>query len=239
MAPLSSNHHQRSYQSSDVSSEDELLWCATWIHRVSQNASYLSYIQSNGHVIGSDDDDFSFSWDDKRAATKVFLAKGFIVNNIGELQAYKQHSDNYICSLIPGSPNSQAQYTPGGLFYKQGQSNLQYVTISPFPLLTYAKCLDSNGGYASCGSSMVTSETLITQTKKKNNYILGDNPMKMSYMVGFGDKYPMRIHHRGSSVPSVHDLPDRISCDAGHKYFNSQSPNPHILVVAIVGGGGR
>ncbi|KAJ0565218.1 putative cellulase [Helianthus annuus] len=218
---------------------DELLWGAAWIYRASQDASYLSYIQSNGHVMGAYDDVFSFSWDDKRAATKVLLAKGFIVDNIGELQAYKQHSDNYICSLIPGSPNSQAQYTPGGMFYYkqgQGQSNLQYVTTSSFLLLTYAKYLDSNGGHASCGSSMVTSETLITQAKKQIDYILGDNPMKMSYMVGFGDKYPTRIHHRGSSVPSVHDHPDRISCDAGHQYLNSQSPNPNILVGAIVGG---
>ncbi|KAJ0910339.1 putative cellulase [Helianthus annuus] len=168
---------------------DELLWGAAWIYRASQDASYLSYIQSNGHVMGS--------------------------------------------------PNSQAQYTPGGMFYYkqgQGQSNLQYVTTSSFLLLTYAKYLDSNGGHASCGSSMVTSETLITQAKKQIDYILGDNPMKMSYMVGFGDKYPTRIHHRGSSVPSVHDHPDRISCDAGHQYLNSQSPNPNILVGAIVGG---
>ncbi|KAI7736969.1 hypothetical protein M8C21_027245 [Ambrosia artemisiifolia] len=215
---------------------DELLWGAAWIHRASQDASYLSYIQSNGHVMGSDDDDFSFSWDDKRAATKVLLAKGFIVNKIGELQLYKQHSDNYICSLIPGSPGSQGRYTPGGLFYKQGESNLQYVTTSSFLLLTYAKYLDSNGGHASCGSSMVTSETLIVQAKKQIDYILGDNPMKMSYMVGFGNKYPTRIHHRGSSVPSVHDHPDRISCDAGHQYFNSGSPNPNLLVGAIVGG---
>ena len=31
------------------------------------------------------------------------------------------------------------------------------------------------------------------------DYILGDNPANMSYMVGFGDKYPQRPHHRGSA----------------------------------------
>ncbi|KAI3787543.1 hypothetical protein L1987_42088 [Smallanthus sonchifolius] len=215
---------------------DELLWGAAWIHRATQDASYLSYIQSNGHIMGSEDDDFSFSWDDKRAATKVLLAKGFIENKIDEFQLYKQHSDNYICSLIPGSANSQARYTPGGLFYKQGESNLQYVTTSSFLLLTYAKYLGSNGGHAACGASMVPSETLIVQAKKQIDYVLGDNPMKMSYMVGFGEKYPTCIHHRGSSVPSVHDHPDRVSCDAGHQYFSSWSPNPNLLVGAIVGG---
>ncbi|KAJ0666000.1 putative cellulase [Helianthus annuus] len=215
---------------------DELLWGAAWIHRASQDGSYMSYIQSNGHMLGSDDDDFSFSWDDKRAGTKVLLAKDFIENKIDQFELYKQHSDNYICSLIPGAPNSQARYTPGGLLYKQGESNLQYVTTSSFLLLTYAKYLNANGGHASCGSALVTSETLIVQAKKQIDYILGDNPMKMSYMVGFGDRYPTRVHHRGSSVPSVRNHPDRISCDAGHQYFSSGLPNPNTHVGAIVGG---
>nr|XP_043608590.1 endoglucanase CX-like [Erigeron canadensis] len=215
---------------------DELLWAAAWIHRASNDPSYMSYIQVNGHTDGSDDDDFSFSWDDKRAGTKVLLAKAFLENKVNQFVLYKQHSDNYICSLIPGSPNSQGQYTPGGLLYKQGESNLQYVTTSSFLLLTYAKYLNSNGGHTTCGGSMVTSEALIVQAKKQIDYILGENPMRMSYMVGFGNRYPTRIHHRGSSVPSVRDHPEHISCDAGHQYFNSGSPNPNLLIGAIVGG---
>ncbi|XWS46146.1 hypothetical protein CRYUN_Cryun14cG0038600 [Craigia yunnanensis] len=41
-----------------------------------QDNSYLSYIQSNGHMMELDNDDDSFSWDDKRAGTKVLLSKG-------------------------------------------------------------------------------------------------------------------------------------------------------------------
>ena len=33
------------------------------------------------------------------------------------------------------------------------------------------------------------------------NYILGDNPMKMSYMVGIADYYPTQVHHRSTSIP--------------------------------------
>lgn len=60
--------------------QDELLWGASWLHRASQNASYMTYIQSNGHTLGADDDDFSFSWDDKRVGTKVLLSKVFILH---------------------------------------------------------------------------------------------------------------------------------------------------------------
>ncbi|KAK9926418.1 hypothetical protein M0R45_023650 [Rubus argutus] len=216
--------------------QDELLWGASWIHRASQNSSYLSYIKSNGHTLGADDDDYSFSWDDKRAGTKVLLSKSFLETNTEEFQIYKAHSDNYICSLIPGTSSFQAQYTPGGLLYKASESNLQYVTSTTLLLLTYAKYLSSNRGAVTCGSTAVTAETLIAQAKKQVDYILGDNPAKMSYMVGFGEKYPQHVHHRGSSLPSLHEHPDRISCNDGFQYFHSGSPNPNVLVGAIVGG---
>ncbi|WJZ82107.1 hypothetical protein VitviT2T_001897 [Vitis vinifera] len=215
---------------------DELLWGASWIHRASNNASYLAYIQSNGQTMGADDDDYSFSWDDKRAGTKVLLSKDFLEKNTEEFQLYKRHSDNYICSLIPGTSSFQAQYTPGGLFYKGSESNLQYVTSTAFLLLTYAKYLSSNGGSASCGTSTVTAERLISLAKKQVDYILGDNPAKMSYMVGFGDKYPQHVHHRGSSLPSVRTHPDHIACSNGFQYLYSASPNPNVLVGAILGG---
>ncbi|KAJ6961067.1 hypothetical protein NC652_000936 [Populus alba x Populus x berolinensis] len=216
--------------------QDELLWGASWIHRASQNGSYLTYIHSNGHTMGSDDDDYSFSWDDKRPGTKILLSKEFLEKTTEEFQLYKSHSDNYICSLIPGTSSFQAQYTPGGLFYKASESNLQYVTSTTFLLLTYAKYLGSNGGVARCGGSTVTAESLIAQAKKQVDYILGDNPARMSYMVGFGNRYPQHVHHRGSSVPSIHAHPNRISCNDGFQFLYSSSPNPNVLVGAIIGG---
>lgn len=68
------------------------------------------------------------------------------------------------------------------------------------------------------------------------DYLLGDNPLKMSYMVGYGPKYPRRIHHRGSSLPSVAAHPTRILCNEGFTMFTSQSPNPNNLIGAVVGG---
>lgn len=68
------------------------------------------------------------------------------------------------------------------------------------------------------------------------DYLLGDNPLKMSFMVGYGPRYPIRIHHRGSSLPSVAVHPAKIQCSAGFSVMNSQSPNPNILVGAVIGG---
>jgi hypothetical protein len=59
---------------------------------------------------------------------------------------------------------------------------------------------------------------------KQVDYVLGDNPRNYSYMVGFGDNYPQRTHHRGSADTAPLDGSDR--------------PNDHLLYGAIVGGPG-
>lgn len=217
---------------------DELLWGASWIYRASDSSTYLTYIQSNGNILGPTDDNFAFGWDDKRAGIKVLLAKSFIEKKTEGFQIYKEFSDHYVCTLIPGAEASslKAQYTPGGLLYKDNSSNLQYVTSTAFLLLAYANTLSSHGEAATCDSSKGTAEILITQAKKQVDYILGDNPAKMSYMVGFGEKYPQHIHHRGSSVPSIHVHPSPIACNDGFQYLRSGSPNPNVHVGAIVGG---
>ncbi|KAF7809667.1 endoglucanase 24-like [Senna tora] len=64
------------------------------------------------------------------------------------------------------------------------------------------------------------------------NYVLGKNPLKMSYVVGYGSNYPQYIHHRGSSIPKNAST----GCSDGFKWYNSTSPNPNIAVGALVGG---
>ena len=70
----------------------------------------------------------------------------------------------------------------------------------------------------------------------KVDYILGDNPLNMSYMVGYGSHYPKRIHHRASSLPSKANHPQPIPCKEGFQYVQNSAPNPNILVGAVVGG---
>lgn len=69
------------------------------------------------------------------------------------------------------------------------------------------------------------------------DYILGDNPLGYSYMVGYGTKYPQRIHHRGASIPSIKVHPEKVECGKGFAdYFDTDKPNTNIHVGAIVGG---
>jgi endoglucanase len=67
-------------------------------------------------------------------------------------------------------------------------------------------------------------------------YILGKNPLKMSYVVGFGKHYPKHVHHRGASIPKngVH-----YGCKGGWKWRDTKKPNPNIIVGAMVAGPDR
>lgn len=68
------------------------------------------------------------------------------------------------------------------------------------------------------------------------DYLLGSNPLRMSYMVGYGKKFPQSIHHRGSTLPSIAKYPKRIKCHDGDKFFKRQDPNLNVLTGAIVWG---
>lgn len=141
-----------------------------------------------------------------------------------------------MCTLIPESSSSHIEYTPGGLIYKPGGSNLQHATTISFLLLVYANYLERTSQTVNCGNVMVSPHSLRLQAKKQVDYILGDNPKGLSYMVGYSNNYPQRIHHRGSSLPSIKDHPEFIACKQGSIYFNSTNPNPNVHVGAIVGG---
>lgn len=144
-----------------------------------------------------------------------------------------------MCTLMPESSSSHIEYTPGGLIYKPGGSNLQHATSISFLLLVYAKYLDRTSQALNCGNGIVAPNYLRLQAKKQVDYILGDNPKGLSYMVGYSNYYPQRIHHRGSSLPSIKDHPQFIPCKEGSFYFNSTDPNPNLLVGAVVGGPGE
>ncbi|XP_075101043.1 endoglucanase 17-like isoform X3 [Nicotiana tabacum] len=216
--------------------QDELLWGAAWLHRATKNSFYLNYIQRNGQNLGADQSDNTFCWDNKHVGARILLSKAFLVQKLQSLHDYKSHADNYICSVVPGTPMSQAQYTPGGLLFTMSDSNMQYVTSTSFLLVTYAKYLTSAHLAVNCGGVLVTPKMLRNLAKKQVDYLLGDNPLKMSYMVGYGTRYPQRIHHRGSSLPSMVVHPTKIQCSSGFSMYNSQNPNPNILVGAVVGG---
>ncbi|KAH6759575.1 glycosyl hydrolase 9B1 [Perilla frutescens var. hirtella] len=216
--------------------QDELLWGAAWLHKASRRREYREYIVRNEVVLRAGDSINEFGWDNKHAGINVLLSKEVLMGRANDLKAFQRNADDFICSLLPGISHPQVQYSPGGLIFKAGGSNMQHVTSLSFLLLAYSNYLSHANHAVPCTHTSASPALLKRLAKRQVDYILGDNPLGMSYMVGYGARYPQRIHHRGSSLPSLDAHPSHIGCKAGSAYYLSPNPNPNILVGAVVGG---
>ncbi|KAM6587355.1 hypothetical protein CsatA_009960 [Cannabis sativa] len=213
--------------------KDELLWGATWLLTATNDVTYFNFIKS----LGASDSPDIFSWDNKYAGAYVLLSRRALLNKDNKFMTFKQQAEQFICRILPNSPTSSTQYTQGGLMYKLPASNLQYVTAITSVISTYSKYIAVTKQTFNCGNLVVSSRSLRNFVKRQVDYILGVNPLKMSYMVGYGPNYPKRIHHRGSSLPSLSRHPQSFGCEGGFQpFFYSANPNPNILIGAVVGG---
>ncbi|WJX60277.1 cellulase [Trifolium repens] len=213
--------------------QDELLWAASWLYKASGESNYLQYIISNQ---GWSQAVSEFSWDNKFVGAQTLLTQEFYGGK--ELAKIQTDAESFICALMPGSSSLQIKTTPGGLLYIRDSSNLQYTTTSTMVLFIFSKILNKNHiDGIHCGSTNFSPSEIRAFAKSQVDYILGNNPMKMSYMVGYGSKYPKQLHHRGSSIPSIIAHPTKVGCNDGQSnYFSSSNPNPNTHVGAIVGG---
>ncbi|CAD5324769.1 unnamed protein product [Arabidopsis thaliana] len=213
--------------------QDELLWAAAWLYKATGEKSYLNYVISNKDWSQAVNE---FSWDNKFAGAQALLASEFY-NGANDLEKFKTDVESFVCALMPGSSSQQIKPTPGGILFIRDSSNLQYVTTATTILFHYSNTLTKAGvGSIQCGSTQFTVSQIQNFAKSQVDYILGNNPLKMSYMVGFGTKYPTQPHHRGSSLPSIQSKPEKIDCNGGFSYYNSDTPNLNVHTGAIVGG---
>ncbi|PIN06028.1 Cellulase [Handroanthus impetiginosus] len=191
--------------------EDELLWAAVWLERATNDNKYLEFIN------GSTNSEGKYSQN-------------------GKLAEFKGNGEQYICNCIQKG-NSNVQRTSGGLLWFNEWNNLQYVTSASFIITAYADFLAHKKSTIQCAAGAVGPQDLITFAKSQVDYILGLNPKKLSYMVGYGSSYPKQVHHRGASIVSIKKDPRLVNCQQGfNDWFHKNAANPNVLEGAIVGG---
>ncbi|KAL5710170.1 cellulase [Ranunculus cassubicifolius] len=215
---------------------DELLWAASWLHRATGDVLYLNYIDS---CDGSGGVRSEFSWDDKYVGAQILIAKevlGGTVPNSGKWAGYKSQAEEFICNCIQRGSNN-IKRTPGGLLmFHTDWNNLQYTSTATFIGAVYSQYLAEKSSSIQCQGGLVKPEDLLAFAKSQVDYILGANPRSMSYMVGFGPKFPGQVHHRGASIVSIKMDSSPVTCDGGYSWYNKIAPNPNVVDGAIVGG---
>ncbi|ESW28146.1 hypothetical protein PHAVU_003G262600 [Phaseolus vulgaris] len=220
---------------------DELLWAGVWLYHATKDPSYLNYVtEQNEKAFGSLGSLSWFSWDDKHAATQVLLSRVsfFGARNIPDtenldLQMYRESVEILICTLLPDSPTATTNRTESGLIWLVPWNSLQHSVASAFLAILYSDYMQtSQTEILYCGGKLYKPVDLRKFAISQADYVLGENPMKMSYLVGYGTHNPNYIHHRGSSIP----VNATTGCKDGFKWLYSPYPNPNVALGALVGG---
>jgi len=183
---------------------DELALGGAWLYRATGDSKYLSkaenYFKNNIGNLG----DWSYATDDHSYGAATLLAKE------SNDPFFKNQTKKWLDTWVDG--RGSVNYTSGGFAHRANWASVPLTLATAFAAEWYSDNVEANSGYRDFANSQV-------------DYVLGDNPADLSYMVGFGDKYPERTHHRGSAGSAP--------LDGGSR------PNDHILYGAIVGGPGE
>ncbi|KAG2643274.1 hypothetical protein PVAP13_2KG303700 [Panicum virgatum] len=238
----------RSYYASVSGYRDELLWAALWLHRATGRAEYLRYAADRA-------DDFGgvgwamteLSWDVKYAGVQVLAAKLLLegdpqaLPHRAVLEQYKAKAEHYLCACLGlnggGNGSDNVERSPGGMLYVRQWNNLQYVSSAAFLLTAYSRYLSPAGLLLRCPRGAAAPADLLALARSQADYILGRNPLRLSYMVGYGRRFPVRVHHRGASIVAHKANSRFIGCMQGFDdWFGRGRANPNVLAGAIVGG---
>ncbi|XP_028236021.1 endoglucanase 25-like isoform X1 [Glycine soja] len=224
-----------------TSYKDELAWGATWLFLATENADYLAtateiFLSAKGDEPSVDKG--VVYWNNKLNAVEILLTGIRFFRDPGfphedALKLSSNSTDALMCSYLF---NKYFSRTPGGLIILKPDNGplLQYAATASFLSKLYSDYLDHlKMSGASCKTDAFSVEMLHDFATSQVSYILGQNPMKMSYLVGYGDRFPLQVHHRSASIP-WNNQPYR--CEDGKKWLNSKDPNPQVLLGAMVGG---
>ncbi|GAA4180218.1 glycoside hydrolase family 9 protein [Streptosporangium oxazolinicum] len=192
---------------------DELVWGAIWLHRATQDASYLAKAESYYDNLGTEPQStvksykWTIAWDDKSYGAYVLL------NKLTGKQRYLDDANRWLDFWTVGVDGQRVRYSPGGQAVLDRWGSLRYAANTAFAALVH--------------SDSITDATRKTRyhdfAVRQINYALGDNPRNSSYVIGFGANPPRNPHHR-----------------TAHGSWTDQLTNPaetrHTLYGALVGG---
>lgn len=196
---------------------DELVWGALWLYRATGDQAYLDKAESyfsaqleSGFQSEQPSAGYPWTlvWDDKKYGAVVLLAA------LTGKEKYKTYTEKWLDYWSVGYNGQRIPYSPGGQAHLNEWGSLRYSANTAFLALWYAdQVRDQDNRYLNLGISQI-------------NYLLGDNPVGRSYVVGFGNNPPVNPHHRAAHGSVMNDIYNPIETQ-------------HTLYGALVGGPGQ
>ena len=195
--------------------QDEIVWSAAWLHKAksaqndSYDGKYLAIAEAEYQKMNKPYD-YTYQFDDKTYGVYVLLAK-----ETGKPE-YQQRAEAWLNFWTIGHQGQKITYTPGGLAYLVKWGSLPLATNTSFVAFVYSDWLRSRG-------EVNKAERYFEFAVSQINYILGDNPSRRSYIIGYGDNPPRNPHHRTAHGSWLNDM-------------SKPAESRNLLIGALVGG---
>ncbi|RZF33677.1 hypothetical protein LSTR_LSTR007055 [Laodelphax striatellus] len=182
---------------------DELTWAAVWLYKATVENSYIDEAEYFYMRFRLKDRPNEFYFNKKVAGVQVLFAQ--LTNRDNYIQAAKAFCDFSV---------DQQKKTPKGLIYIEKIGTLCHAANIAFVCMQVAEI-------------GIEREKYRDFAKKQIDYMLGDSGR--SFVIGFGEKFPKKPFHAGSSCPIK-----PVKC--GWEAYNSTKDNPQVLNGALVSG---
>ncbi len=195
---------------------DELVWGAIWLYKATGDNAYLNDAIAKYNDLGTEPSGersfkWTIAWDDKSYGCYVLMAQ------LTGATQYKDDAERWLDYWTNGYNGQQISYSPGGQAHLDTWGSLRYASNTSFMALLYSDYIASSDP----AKSTKYKDFAVTQI----NYILGDNPLNRSFVIGFGNNPPINPHHRTAHGAWTNSI-------------QTPTDNRHILCGALVGGPG-
>ncbi|WP_165901917.1 glycoside hydrolase family 9 protein [Reinekea marinisedimentorum] len=218
--------------------EDEMSWAAVWLYIATDNTDYLDdivAIDANGNytgylskIISTTADSWQniwvHSWDTVWGGVFAKLApvsEGYVSDDLNDNFWYyfQWNLEYWTAGEVEHSDTSDTNYltaSPAGFSVINTWGSARYNTAAQLCALVYRK-------YAGETEKAIA---LTDWALSQMNYIMGDNPLEKSYIVGYGDSYVQHPHHRAAHGGEDNSM--LIPAEHKHTLWGALAAGPDI-----------
>ena len=224
-------------QYSSFGGADELGWASAWLYDATRLPEYAADFR--GNMLKGDNrwdyEGYAVSWDDVNAAAKLKLLLAY--PSYAEATHLHEQLGRYLLKWRDCAERLQGDEphgTPGGLCWLNQWGSLRYALSTALLFAIYARRAAQEPRLLIDGLS---ASDAAAWALRQLNYVLGANPMGISYLIGYAGadgtrRYPRKPHHRAASCPATTTGEE---CSAATS-LGAACNNPWVLHGAMVGG---
>lgn len=209
---------------------DDCMYAACWLYKATGDKSYLDKIEKDyvpNFPQENQSTDWKYTWglawDDTTQAAALLYAQ--LTNKEEWIKHIDKHIRYWMATGDSDLKPFEGNITKDGLSHLTNWGCLRHACNTAWLTKLACDTVLKDGGNADKYNKWADTQV---------NYCFGDNALKLSYVLGMGDKNPVAIHHRTAS--GIHDDHWNELGKASGGAEGWQTEYAHTLYGALIGG---